>query len=105
MAHEKNRVNLGLQIRRYRIAAGKSQKELAEDLGVTQMSLSHWENNRNAPSINSLIDICNSLGITANDLLDAGTSENRLSAKELAVVNGYRQVPEFQKAIDHLAGI
>ena len=46
-----------------------TQSELAEKLGVTDRSISNWENGRNMPDLSLLKPICDELDITINELL------------------------------------
>lgn len=46
-----------------------TQSELGEKLGVTEKSVSNWENGRNMPDISLFKPLCNELNITLNDLL------------------------------------
>lgn len=46
-----------------------TQSELGEKLGVTEKSVSNWENGRNMPDLSLYKPLCNELNITLNDLL------------------------------------
>lgn len=46
-----------------------TQADLAEKLGVTEKSISNWENGRNMPDLSLFKPICSELDITINDLL------------------------------------
>ena len=46
-----------------------TQNALAEKLGVTEKSISNWENGRNVPDLSLFKPLCNELHITINDLL------------------------------------
>ncbi len=57
-----------------------TQAELAEKLGVTEKSISNWENGRNMPDLSLFKNICEILGITINELMSGeklkSTEEN-----------------------------
>ena len=55
-----------------------TQSELAEKLGVTDKSISNWENGRNMPDLSLFKPLCDVLGITINELL----SGERLKKEE-----------------------
>ena len=55
-----------------------TQLELAEKLGVTDRSVSNWENGKNMPDLSLFKPLCDELGITINELL----SGERLSKDE-----------------------
>ena len=46
-----------------------TQGELAEKLGVTDKSISNWENGRNMPDLALFKPLCDILNITINDLI------------------------------------
>ena len=55
-----------------------TQSELGEKLGVTEKSVSNWENGRNMPDLSLFKPLCNELNITLNDLL----SGEKITEKE-----------------------
>lgn len=46
-----------------------TQQELAEKLGVTDKSVSNWENGRNMPDLSLFKPLCETLDISVNDLI------------------------------------
>lgn len=46
-----------------------TQSELSEKLGVTEKSISNWENGRNMPDLSLFKPLCDELEITINDLM------------------------------------
>ena len=48
-------MELGKQIRKYRIEGNLSQEELADKVFVSRQTISNWENDKNYPDINSLV--------------------------------------------------
>ena len=55
---------------RCRKAAGKSQEELAEIIGVSRQSISKWETGDAAPEIGKLLPLAQCFGVTTDWLLD-----------------------------------
>ena len=47
------------RIHELRLAAGLTQRELAEKIGVKNYTVANWEQNRTEPSIKDLIDLAN----------------------------------------------
>lgn len=47
------------RIHELRIAAGLTQRELAEKIGVKNYTIANWEQNRTEPSVKDLIDLAN----------------------------------------------
>ena len=48
-------MELGKQIRKYRMEANLSQEKLADKIYVSRQTISNWENDKNYPDINSLV--------------------------------------------------
>ena len=77
-----NKIHLGSKIRKYRHLAGMTQEELAEyrNLSVNYISKIEREKKQNI-SIEKLVDICNALNISVEEILD---SKHNLSIKNLS---------------------
>lgn len=59
----------GTFIKNQRIIKGKSQKELANHLGIRRQSVSRWENNLAFPSLEHLYDLSEFLEVPIGDIL------------------------------------
>ncbi len=72
-----NNMIFGDKLKREREKKGWSQDYLAEKLYVSRQSVSKWENNKNYPSIEVIINLSDLLNITIDDLLrsDDGLKE------------------------------
>ncbi len=64
-----NQEKIGKFIAESRKNAKLTQAELAEKLGVTEKSISNWENGRNMPDLALFKPLCDELGITINDFM------------------------------------
>lgn len=71
-------MNLGSLIRKYRKEKKLTLKALAEKTGVSEGFLSQVENNVNSPSVDTLINICNGIGVSAGDLLNQINKQEKL---------------------------
>ncbi len=81
---------IGGRINKYRKLKGITQEELAVKLGVSAQAVSKWENDVSCPDISLLPKLCETLGISSDELLTGKTSEVRM-------------VPESQrKSLDDL---
>ena len=58
-------------IRRYRDAAGMSQQELADQVGISKSYISSLELGYRAPNLNLLVKIAQSLGVAPGEMVDA----------------------------------
>lgn len=63
-------MNINENIKNARKAAGITQKELAEAIGVRQKDISRWENGERTPNIKAFADICKALKVSADMLLE-----------------------------------
>lgn len=64
-----NQGKIGKFIAECRKKRKMTQSELAEKLGVTEKSISNWENGRNMPDLSLFKPLCIELNITINDLM------------------------------------
>ena len=78
--------NLGEKIWRLRESRGLSQEALAEKLEVSRQTVSNWENGRATPDAYKLKQLCEALGVSADELLemaeDARGSVERLGSSQ-----------------------
>ena len=66
-------MKIGGYIQHLRKAAGLTQKQLAEKLGVSFQAVSKWENGDALPDTGLLLDLCGILNTTADKLLNGGS--------------------------------
>ena len=64
-----NQEKIGKFILECRKAKKLTQEQLAEKIGVTDKSISNWENGRNMPDLSLFKPLCEILDITINDLI------------------------------------
>ena len=62
-------ISIGANIKKYRTEKGIKQSELAEKTGVSANYIGILERGDKAPSLAMLVDIANTLGVTADMLL------------------------------------
>lgn len=62
-------MSLNENIKNLRLSSGKSQVQMAQDLGVTKQCVSNWENDNVLPSIEMLIKLADYFSITTDGLL------------------------------------
>lgn len=46
-----------------------TQHDVADELGVTQVTYCHWENGQTQPDINKIIELCKYFSVSADYLL------------------------------------
>lgn len=72
---------IGGFLRELRKESGLTQEQLSERLGVTNRSVSRWENGTNMPDFDLVIELANLYNITIEEFLD-GERKNNMIEKE-----------------------
>ena len=65
-------LKIGHYIQHLRKKAGMTQKELAEKMNISFQAVSKWENGDALPDTGILLDLCDILGTTVDQLLKGG---------------------------------
>ena len=66
------RTTFGGVLRAKRLSAGWTQKELARDAGLPEMTISHYETGRRYPSLSNIVALADSLRCSVDELLSRG---------------------------------
>lgn len=66
-----------------------SQEQLADRLGVSRQAVSKWESGQSYPDMDKMIQMCNILNCTLEDLLDDGTIDKKKSVENKINFNNY----------------
>lgn len=64
-----NQVMIGKFIAKCRKEKELTQAQLAERLGITDRAVSKWETGKSMPDASVMLELCEILGITVNELL------------------------------------
>ena len=64
-----DQIKIGKFIAECRKGKGLTQMQLAEKMNITDRAVSKWETGRAIPDASIMLELCNILGITVNDLL------------------------------------
>lgn len=64
-----NQEKISLFIQQLRKEQAKTQRELAAELGISDKTISKWETGKGMPDMDTLLPLCNALGISVNELL------------------------------------
>ena len=73
---------IGNRIAKFRKGKNMTQEDLANRLGVSSQAVSKWENDASCPDISLLPQLCEVLGITADELLTGKNNEVRMVPPE-----------------------
>lgn len=84
-------------------AKGMTQKELSRATGIPESTISDWKKKKFNPGVDKIPVICEALGITSAELLDAEESDSidcryYLSADERELIDDYRAIEEIDKS-------
>ena len=79
-----NQIKIGNFIARKRKEHNLTQKQLADKLSISDKAISKWENGRCMPDVAVMLDLCNVLNITVNDLLNG----------EVVIMENYKEKSE-----------
>lgn len=106
-------MKIGLRIKNLREERGYSQGELARRVGVTQPTVSDWENNKTEPAVDNLRILATELDVffewlatgrgprqyapQANQPLAKYRTERVLPADEVHLLELYRGLPEARR--------
>jgi len=74
-------MDFGEQIKGLRKEQKLTQEQFAEKLNITRQAVSNWENNRNLPDIETLIQMSNVFNISLDQLILGGNKMNNMTEK------------------------
>lgn len=94
-----DQVKIGKFIAERRKTANLTQMQLAEKLGITDRAVSKWETGRSMPDTSVMLELCDILKISVNDLLcgEKVTMENYNKEMENNLLEAVRQKEEADK--------
>lgn len=78
---------IGRKLYELRVAADLSQKELAEQLGITNKAVSKWENGNALPSLNQLINLSKIFNVSMDEMIKVNDDQNKL-IKKIVITGG-----------------
>lgn len=92
---DKYREVISKNIKKFRMAAGMTQTDLAKKLNITSASISNWEKGQNSIDVEMLFKLCEILGVSI-DAMGNMTSED-LSQEDVTLLNKYHQLDVYGK--------
>lgn len=87
----------GEKLKQVRIEKRLKQSELAKKLGVTNTTISNWENNVSKPDLDMLSYICGVLEIKAGYFLESKLPADEISIPEYEHIRKYRALDAHGK--------
>ena len=96
-----NQIKIGKFIAECRKKNNLTQMQLAEKLNITDRAISKWENGRGMPDSSIMLDLCNELKISVNELLSGEmiSMENKNEKQEQLLVDMAKEVEQKNKTI------
>lgn len=92
-----DQIKIGKFISKCRKEKSLTQMQLAEKLGITDRAISKWETGKSLPDSSIMLELCEILGITVNDLL-SGEVVTMSNYNEKLEKNLISMVKEKEKA-------
>ncbi|MDR0306107.1 MAG: helix-turn-helix domain-containing protein [Chitinispirillales bacterium] len=96
---------IGKRIKMFREQKGLSQKNFAAAIGAKNTTVSNWEKGYTRPDVDTLAKICETLGVSADDMLDIRFNPEDMNSHEKEIIMAYRTKTEVQHAVNILLGL
>ena len=102
-----DQVAIGAYIARKRRELNLTQEQLAERLGISNKTVSKWENGRCMPDYGVVGRLCSELGITVGELMDGDDAEpdSLRGYDDDQVLDLLRRTQELEQQRDVLRGV
>ncbi len=96
-----DQVKIGKFIAERRKQTGLTQAQLAEKMNITDRAVSKWETGRAMPDTAIMLDLCDTLGITVNELLmgEKTSMENNDKKNEQLLLEMAQELEKKNKTI------
>ena len=96
-----DQIKIGRFIADRRKKANLTQMQLAEKLNITDRAISKWENGKSLPDSSIMLELCDVLGISVNDLLsgEVVTMENYNKEIEKNLLDMIKQKEQADKRL------
>ena len=96
-----DQIKIGRFIAERRRAVSLTQMQLAEKLNITDRAVSKWETGKSMPDSSVMLELCEMLGITANDLLcgEVVSMDNYNKAMEENLIDMIKQKEESDRRL------
>ena len=96
-----DQIKIGKFIAECRKKNNLTQMQLAEKLNITDRAISKWENGKGMPDSSIMLDLCNELKISVNELLSGEmiSVENKNKKQEQILLDMTKQIEQKNKII------
>ncbi len=87
-------------LKRYIDKSGRTQKEIAEEIGVGQSTFTDWVKGRIYPRMDKVEKLANYFGIQKSDLVeDVNVGKETVSNKEQQILDLFHKIPDGNKEL------
>lgn len=93
-----NQQKIGRFLKELRVEKNLTQEQLAELLGVTNRSVSRWENGNNMPDLSLLMELAKFYGVGVDEILEGKRKENHMDEQTAAAVENVAEYASEEKA-------
>jgi transcriptional regulator with XRE-family HTH domain len=102
-----NQIMIGRFIAMKRKEKNLTQEQLAEKLGISNKTISKWENGKCMPDYSIVKPLCQELGITITELMDGEVKENNSIRifDEQQIIDMLERIQRLEKQKQSLFGI
>ena len=96
-----DQIKIGKFIAACRKEQGLTQLQLADRLGITDKAVSKWENGKSMPDSSIMLELCDILSISVNELLSGEkiSMENKNQKNEELMLNLAKEIAQKDKTI------
>ena len=96
-----DQIKIGRFISECRKSVNLTQMQLAEKLGITDRAVSKWETGRALPDTSIMLELCDILKISVNELLCGGkiNMENNEQKNEMILLDMAKEIEQKNKTI------
>ena len=86
-------------LQRYIAMSGKTQKELADSIGVSAPTFNEWVSGKKFPRIDKIQKLADYFGILKSDLIEEKLPEEEKPTVDDGLTDGQRQLIEFARSL------
>lgn len=98
--HIMQQEKIGCLLKELRKERGLTQEQVAELFGVTDRTVSRWENGKNIPDISVLVEISDYYEVSIMELIEGERNDEKMNEQRYEELKGMANYVDEQKLID-----
>lgn len=99
MTKEWSKKTFATNLQRYIAESGKTQKEIADIIGVSAPTLNEWVSGKKFPRIDKIQKLADYFGILKSDLIEEKSEEQEKPAIDDGLTESQRKLIDFAKGL------